>query len=109
MTACSLALHDISHSYRRGDGELAVLDGISLEVAAGEFVSIVGPSGCGKSTLLRIIGGLLEPTVGEILIDKEAPKRAQQVMKVGYVFQEPALLPWRNVRQNIELPLETRR
>jgi NitT/TauT family transport system ATP-binding protein len=108
MTASSLTLEGVSQFFRRHDAELAVLEGISLDVAQGEFVSIVGPSGCGKSTLLRIIGGLLEPSAGGVAIDGAAPKRAQEQMKVGYVFQEPALLPWRSVRQNIELPLETR-
>ena len=109
MTACSLSLRDVSHAYTAPGGELTALSELSLDVPAGQFVSIVGPSGCGKSTLLRIIGGLLQPSSGEVLIDGERPKRAQQDMKVGYVFQEPALLPWRSVRQNIELPLETRR
>jgi NitT/TauT family transport system ATP-binding protein len=108
MTACTVALQSVSHSFPRGGGDLSVLEGIELKVSAGEFVSVVGPSGCGKSTLLRIVGGLLEPSIGAVQIDGEPPKQAQKLMKVGYVFQEPALLPWRNVRQNIELPLETR-
>ncbi|HET9199880.1 MAG TPA: ABC transporter ATP-binding protein [Dehalococcoidia bacterium] len=109
MTACSVSLENVSHSFAREDGSLHVLNDVSLDAGAGEFVSIVGPSGCGKSTLLRIIGGLVEPSAGRVLIDGEEPRRAQRQMKVGYVFQEPALLPWRSVRQNVELPLEVGR
>jgi NitT/TauT family transport system ATP-binding protein len=107
MTACKVELRGISHSFFDDSGyALDVLDDLSLEIGAGEFVSVVGPSGCGKSTLLRIVGGLLEPGQGEVLVDGEPPRRAQQKSRVGYVFQEPALLPWRNVRRNVELPLE---
>ncbi len=85
---------------------LVVLDGITLDVHRGEFLSILGPSGCGKSTLLRILGGLFEPTSGSISIDGDTPKAAQGSKAIGFVFQEPALLPWRTVEDNIRLPLE---
>ena len=65
-----------------------------------------GPSGCGKTTLLRIIGGLLRPTAGEALIEARAPAEAQRNRGIGYIFQDPALLPWRSVLGNIRLPLE---
>ncbi|MGH3041459.1 MAG: ABC transporter ATP-binding protein, partial [Gaiellaceae bacterium] len=74
------------------------LEPIGIEVAEGEFVSIVGPSGCGKSTLLRIIAGLTPATNGDCLI----PDSAQQ----AFVFQDATLLPWRNVRRNAQLLLE---
>ncbi|MEX2237175.1 MAG: ABC transporter ATP-binding protein [Dehalococcoidia bacterium] len=105
MTACQVTIRNLSHSY--GDDEpLRVLDDISLDVQPGQFVSIVGPSGCGKSTLLRAIGGLLTPTSGEVMVDEQTPRQLQQKMGIGFVFQDPALLPWRSVRKNIDLPLE---
>ena len=78
------------------DGTEAVADA-TFSVAGGEFVAVVGPSGCGKSTLLRIASGLLEPTGGSIDIDPRG---------IGYVFQDPTLMPWRTVRGNVELLAE---
>lgn len=99
-----LAAQGIGHRYDGRSGELLALDGVDLEVAAGEFVAIVGPSGCGKSTLLRILGGLLAPSEGRVLLDGEVlakPKR-----QVGFVFQNVNLMPWRTVLKNVVLPLE---
>lgn len=78
------------------DGTVA-LDSVDLCVSPGEFVSIVGPSGCGKSTLLRVAAGLQVPTAGECAVDRS---------RVGFVFQDPTLLPWRTVRGNVSLPAE---
>ena len=100
----TLAARNIRHVYESSQGELVALDGISLEVAPGEFVAIVGPSGCGKSTLLRILGGLVRPTYGVVTLDGEsveAPRR-----QVAYVFQRVNLMPWRSVLRNVTLPLE---
>ena len=83
-----------------------VLQDINLEIAHGEFLCLIGPSGCGKSTLLRLVGGLIEPTSGEIQIDRLTPAEAQANKAIGFVFQEPSLLPWRTVADNISLPLE---
>jgi NitT/TauT family transport system ATP-binding protein len=80
------------------DGTRAIEE-VSFSLAPREFVTIVGPSGCGKSTLLRIAAGLLEPTAGRVQIDRD---------HLGYVFQDPTLLPWRTVRQNVELLAELR-
>jgi NitT/TauT family transport system ATP-binding protein len=77
-----------------------------MDVNHGEFVSIVGPSGAGKTTLLKVIGGLVQPTSGDVLIDGSVPEKAQQKKSIGFVFQEGNLLPWRNVSQNVRLPLE---
>ncbi|MDE3077946.1 MAG: ABC transporter ATP-binding protein, partial [Chloroflexota bacterium] len=74
-----------------------------------QFVSVLGPSGCGKSTLLRVVGGLLPPTAGEVLVNGQPPEAAQRAKEIGYVFQTPALLPWRTVLENVELPLEVNR
>ena len=75
------------------DGTEAIRE-VSFTVDKGEFVTVVGPSGCGKSTLLKIASGLLDPTRGSVLVDRE---------RLGYVFQDPTLLPWRTVQQNVEL------
>ena len=85
---------------------LAVLADLSIEVSPGEFVAVIGPSGCGKTTLLRILGGLQSPDRGTVLIGQAAPAEAAASKEIGYVFQEPALLPWRTVLGNIRLPLE---
>ena len=82
---------------------------INLEVARGEFLCLIGPSGCGKSTLLRLVGGLIEPTSGQIKIDGLTPAEAQTDKTIGFVFQEPSLLPWRTVTDNIGLSLEVNR
>jgi NitT/TauT family transport system ATP-binding protein len=75
------------------DGTEAIRE-VSFTVDKGEFVTVVGPSGCGKSTLLKIASGLLEPTRGSVVVDRD---------RLGYVFQDPTLLPWRTVQQNVEL------
>ncbi len=99
-----IELRDASLQYTP---DAPVLREIALEIQTGEFVTLLGPSGCGKSSLLRLIAGLANPSGGEVVIDKQAPKayRSQQE-GVSLVFQEPRLLPWRNVTRNIALPLE---
>lgn len=82
------------------------LDRISLEINEKEFVSIIGPSGCGKTTLLRLIGGLIYPTAGNILINGSLPEQARRNRQISFVFQDPVLFPWRNVIDNIKLPGE---
>lgn len=76
----------------------------SMQMERGEFVAIVGPSGCGKSTLLRVLAGLLIPTSGQVALDGEQVTRPSS--HVSLLFQEPALLPWRTVQQNVHLPFE---
>jgi NitT/TauT family transport system ATP-binding protein len=85
---------------------VSALEGIDLAIRAGEFVSLIGPSGCGKSTLLRIIGDLIEPTSGEILVNAKPARRARLDRDYGMVFQAPVLMDWRTIARNIELPLE---
>jgi len=86
-----------------GDGPLVIGD-IDLDVVPGEFVTFIGPSGCGKSTLLRLAAGLRPASSGEISIDGRPPAAMRREM--AFIFQEPALLPWRTVLGNIELPLQ---
>ncbi|MFF3322561.1 ABC transporter ATP-binding protein [Streptomyces sp. NPDC002889] len=88
----------------KGGQDVTALDGIDLDIAAGEFTVIVGPSGCGKSTLLDLLGGLSRPTSGEILLDGE-PVTGPGLDR-GIVFQQYALLPWRTAQGNVEFGLE---
>jgi len=109
-TTTALRLHDVSVRYVGGrGGELAALEKVSLDLGAGEFLSVVGPSGCGKTSLLRVAGGLLTPSEGTAEVLGGSPAEAQEAKRLGLVFQEPALLPWRDVRSNVRLPLEVNR
>ncbi|WP_297083420.1 ABC transporter ATP-binding protein [uncultured Demequina sp.] len=87
-------------------GEVTALAGVDLEVAAGEFVSLIGPSGCGKSTLLRLIADLETSTGGTLEIFGKSASQARQDQDYGIAFQQAGLLPWRTVRDNIGLPLQ---
>ncbi len=87
-----------------GDHHLPVLDGVSLTVEPGEFVSIIGPSGSGKSTLLHVIGGLVTPEHGRVLLDDEDITATRG--HISYMPQQPALLPWRSVLRNVLLARE---
>ncbi len=101
-----ITVRQVTHVFRDGRRLLTALSEVDLEVRQGEFVAIVGPSGGGKTTLLRIVGGVLKPTAGSVLIDGMPPSEAQRRKAIGFVFQDPALLPWRKVLDNIRLPLQ---
>ena len=89
-----------------GKGEVVALEGIDLEIQPGEFVSLIGPSGCGKSTLLRIVGDLIQPTSGDVVVNGKPARRARVDRDYGIVFQDAVLFDWRTVEKNISLPLE---
>lgn len=99
-----IRIDGVSKTYSSDAGDILALDNIDLEIASGEFVSIVGPSGCGKSTLLRCVGGLISPTGGSIHIG-DVEIRGPDA-RIGYVFQKAVLLPWRTVENNLLLPFE---
>lgn len=88
------------------DGEVQALHEVDLEVGARQFVSLIGPSGCGKTTLLRCIADLEQPTAGTLSVNGMSASAARQQRAYGYVFQSPALYPWRTVERNVELPHE---
>jgi len=102
----ALRISALTHEYARGAGALRALDGVSIDAREGEFVCIVGPSGCGKSTLLRVAAGLIAPAAGEVRVGAGTPAEAQRAKRIGVVFQDPALLPWRTVEANVRLPAE---
>ena len=87
-------------------GNVTALQDIDLELAAGEFVSLIGPSGCGKSTLLRVIGDLIQPTRGSSTVNGKSAAQARKDGDYGIVFQDAVLFDWRTVAKNIALPLE---
>ena len=89
-----------------GKRGVTALQDIDLEVRPGEFISLIGPSGCGKSTLLRVVGDLVEPSAGEILVNGKTAHRARLDRDYGIVFQAAVLYDWRTVTKNIALPLE---
>ncbi len=105
MTPPAIRLAGVRRTFTAADGTaLVALDGLDLEVAPHEVVAVIGPNGSGKSTLLRIVGGLLAADAGTVEVEGRTvtgPDRA-----VGFVFQEPRLLPWRDALANVAYPLE---
>jgi NitT/TauT family transport system ATP-binding protein len=96
----------LSLVFQTRDGPVHALAEVDLAVAPGEFVSLIGPSGCGKTTLLRAIADLERPSSGELRVGGVTPEEARLRRAYGYVFQAPALYPWRTVERNVTLPLE---
>lgn len=93
-------------TFKTNDGPVHALKDITLDIAEGEFISLIGPSGCGKTTLLRVIADLEKPTGGSVSVNDMTPEQARLDRAYGYVFQQAALLPWRTIENNIALPLE---
>jgi NitT/TauT family transport system ATP-binding protein len=102
----AIEIGGLSLRFDTADGPVQALSDVSLKVARGEFVSFIGPSGCGKTTLLRAVADLESPTSGTIRVNGLSPDEARAKRAYGYVFQAPALYPWRSVARNIALPLE---
>lgn len=93
-------------TYETADGPVFALSGVDLSIAKGEFVSFIGPSGCGKTTFLRCVADLEQPTGGSLTVNGLSAEAARLRRDYGFVFQAPALYPWRNVERNVALPLE---
>jgi NitT/TauT family transport system ATP-binding protein len=102
----AIEISGVSLRFDTGDGPVQALSNVSLKVGRGDFVSFIGPSGCGKTTLLRAVADLETPTSGRIQVNGMSPREARAKRAYGYVFQAPALYPWRSVARNIALPLE---
>ncbi|MGH7213400.1 MAG: ABC transporter ATP-binding protein [Tepidisphaeraceae bacterium] len=98
-TGLGIRITDVRKTFAGG---VTTLDGVSLDIPAGQFIAILGPSGCGKSTLLRIIANLERAEAGSVKVRGHQGRRSE----IAYVFQDAHLLPWRNVLRNVALPLE---
>jgi NitT/TauT family transport system ATP-binding protein len=102
-----LELRQVSFTYGLGALAMPAVQGLSLQVGRGEMVGLVGPSGCGKTTILKLIAGLLRPDAGQVLIEGAVSQGVHP--DVGCIFQDPRLLPWRTVIDNVMLPLQVQR
>ena len=99
-------IRNVSLTFETSDGKVEALSNVSLAIADGEFVSFIGPSGCGKTTMLRLIADLQQPTAGTLVVNGMSAEQARIERRYGYVFQAPALFPWRTIEKNLKLPLE---
>jgi NitT/TauT family transport system ATP-binding protein len=99
-------LEGVAKTFATGQATTLALSDISLDIARGEFVSLIGPSGCGKSTLLRVIADLTAPSEGTVIVNGKPASRARLDRDYGMVFQAPVLFDWRTVEENVQLPLE---
>jgi NitT/TauT family transport system ATP-binding protein len=107
MAAASvIEARELSLTFETADGPVYALAKVNLTVHDGDFVSFIGPSGCGKTTLLRVIADLEQASAGTISVNGMTPDEARRKRAYGYVFQAPALYPWRSVERNVALPLE---
>ncbi|MCE5228562.1 ABC transporter ATP-binding protein [bacterium] len=106
MTAHEQIVEAVNLSKTYPDGKVQALKDISFSVAKGEFISIIGPSGCGKSTLIKILGDITEPSMGTVRVNGLNARQARLKGMFSFVFQNPVLLPWRRVIENVSLPLE---
>ncbi len=108
LAAARLAVEvrDASVVYETADSPVHALDHVDLDIREGEFVALIGPSGCGKTTLVRVIADLERISAGQVLVNGVTPHEARTARAYGYVFQAPALFPWRTVLGNVTLPLQ---
>jgi NitT/TauT family transport system ATP-binding protein len=99
--AQEISVSGVAVDYGTGAARHRVLHGINLSVPKGSFVSLIGPSGCGKSTLLKLLAGLLAPSEGEVHVAGMSPPQAARARRIGLVFQDATLMPWKTATQNI--------
>jgi len=107
-----LAMQSVSKSYNHRGRTVNAMDDVTLEIPAGDFVSIVGPSGSGKSTLLLVLGGMLSPSAGDVFVDSQSlysigpeERAALRQRKIGFVFQTFNLIPYLSAVENVQIPL----
>ncbi len=101
-----VSARNLGLTFQTGDGPVYALSKVDLDINEGDFVSFIGPSGCGKTTLLRAIADLESSTEGTLTVNGMTPRQARLARAYGYVFQAPALYPWRTIEKNVALPLE---
>lgn len=111
VSSQEIVVREVNKIYATDGKPVTALQDINFTVQHGSFISLLGPSGCGKTTLLRILGGLLRPTSGDIVIGNrplynQAGANKELIRSIGFAFQDPNLLPWRNIVDNIALPLQ---
>jgi len=106
MGAPIIELEGVGKTFESRAGATEALRAVSLDVEAGEFVSIIGPSACGKSSLLRVVSDLVEPSAGTVRVKGKSARQARLDRDYGIVFQTPVLYEWRTVLENVQLPLE---
>jgi NitT/TauT family transport system ATP-binding protein len=100
-----IVVEDVDKRYATSSGPVDALRDVSLSVGAGEFCTLIGPSGCGKSTLLGMLGGLVQPDAGRVVVDGR-PVTGPDPRRTATVFQDAGLFPWRTTLENIEFGLE---
>ena len=100
----AVELSQAAVTFGRGATSVPALSATTLRIPEGEFVALVGPSGCGKSTILRLVGGLIQPTAGAVIVGGR--EVAAKALRIGMAFQNPTLLPWLTIEQNVMLPLK---
>lgn len=100
----NVTLRGVAKTFNGRPAPLVALTSITLDVATGEFVCLIGPSGCGKSTLLRLIADQIPATMGNIRLDGAPPATARKAKQIAWMAQNPALLPWQTVLDNVRLP-----
>lgn len=106
-TGQELRVDRVSYSYGEGRQKgVHAVDDVDFRLPHGQLGVLVGPSGCGKSTLLRMTAGLIQPTAGRITFGSDTPDELRRKRRIGFAFQDPALLSWRTVRRNVELPFD---
>lgn len=102
----AVSLQDVTVTFDTDRGHVTALQDVSVDLEESAFISLLGPSGCGKSTLLRVVADLLEPVAGDVTVLGGKPEDARKARKLGFVFQDAALLPWRSAIDNVRLPLQ---
>ncbi|MTE23898.1 ABC transporter ATP-binding protein [Microbacterium sp. ZXX196] len=106
MAGTGLQISGLNKVFRVGRRSVTALQDAELHTEQGTFLSLLGPSGCGKSTILRILAGLEDPSSGTTRVDGKSPRELRRDGAMGIAFQDSALLPWRSVQSNIQLPFE---
>ncbi len=106
QSAAVVSIKNLNKVFGENQNQTIALKDVHLDILPGEFISLIGPSGCGKSTLLRVVGDLISPSTGTVLVNGKSAHQARMDRDYGMVFQSPVLFEWRSVQSNVELPLE---